>query len=172
MEQDVDMAKMAFLPQTSAVTLTVVVTALAACQARLDNRPSAQAVQREAGRRVVGWRGVVATIAEDDSLRSHVLGQVCAGDAEWLTVARNMFPTSYAHLNEELSSAVAAALLRSPTEVLRRFGSDMCHEPDHLPSACDVSRWSERVRTSLAGVQDPNVAEVKIKCEQVLRAGL
>jgi hypothetical protein len=79
---------------------------------------------------------------------------------------------SDAHFNEELSSAVAAALLHSPTEVLRRFGSDMCHEPDHLPAACDVSRWPERVRTSLAGVQDPNVAEIKIKCEQVLRTGM
>ena len=156
--------------RTNATVLLLAALSVA-CNARFTDRPSASALEEEASRRLVGWSGVAASIQQNDSLRSHTLTQICGGNPQWIAVAREIYPTSYAHLNEEVNSALAAALARSPTEVLRAFGSDVCHEPNHLPAACDISSWHNRVRLAVAGVQDPSVAVVKRECEGVLGAG-
>jgi len=144
---------------------------LIGCSANLPDRPSARSVQREADRWLVGWRGVANTVAEDKSLRTHVLTQICSGDAEWVGVASRLLPTVYAHLNEELSSALAVALLHSPAEVLRVLHPDVCQVPDDLPPACDVAHWRKRAEAALASVADTDLQKAKQQCENVLRTG-
>jgi hypothetical protein len=151
--------------------LTLASIIVAGCEADLSDHPSAQKIRAEAGRALVGWRGVANAIASTDHLRAHVLTQICSGAPEWLEVGRILLPTSYVHLNEELVSAAATALTVSPTQVLQSFGPEVCGGPDDLPPGCDVSRWHERAEATLAHVDDqndPDAAQAKSRCARAV----
>lgn len=79
-------------------------------------------------------------------------------------MARRVYPTNYAHLNEDLSSALSVALVTSPSEVLQTFGSDVCHEPDDVPPACVTTDWAARVRLAVEKVASPGLLARRDEC--------
>lgn len=55
--------------------------ALVACTPNLSDKPSATEVLEQTSHWFVGKQGLANALYENDSLASHVMGQVCTGDA-------------------------------------------------------------------------------------------
>jgi hypothetical protein len=122
---------------------------IAGCAPNLSDTPKAEEVLSEIARPHIGKQGIANALVDNKALTEHVLGGICSGSTQWISVAEQTFPTNYAHLNEEISSALAVALIAEPDLILEKFGPDICHAPDHLPVACDSSSWDDRVTAAL-----------------------
>jgi hypothetical protein len=141
-----------------------------ACTPNLSDQPTAADILTQTDRWYVGSQGLANALSEDEALNDHVLSHICSGAHEWLLVAQRAYPSNYAHLNEELSSALAVALVASPDEVLRAFGTDVCHMPDHLPASCETIDWPGRVRAALERSSDHAEAQSRAECIAMVTA--
>ena len=128
--------------------------AIVGCSPNLGDTPTPEEILSAIGRPHVGKQGLANALVDDEELTEHVLSGICSGSSHWLSVAERAFPTNYAHLNEEMSSALAVALVINPNRVLEKFGPDICHEPDHLPTACDTSTWGDRAAAALGAMSE------------------
>jgi len=137
---------------------------LAACAPDLPDKPSAADVLAQTDRWFVGKQGLANKLYDDDALAEYVVGELCTGDSQWLEVARRVFPTNYAHLNEDLSSALSVALVTSPSTVLRSFGSEPCHLPDDLPASCVTMDWPARATRAIEAVSAASLGNSKDEC--------
>jgi hypothetical protein len=142
-----------------------------ACTPKLSDQPTAAEILAQSDHWYVGPQGLANALGENETLRNHVLSNICSGSGEWLLVAQKVFPSNYAHLNEELSSALAVALVAAPDQVLRHFGTGVCHMPDYLPASCETASWSDRVHSALAGSTAGPEAQSRVDCLAMLRAG-
>jgi hypothetical protein len=138
--------------------------ALVACAPDLSDKPSATEVLEQTSHWFVGKQGLANALYDNDSLSTHVLAQICTGDSRWLSVAHRAYPTNYAHLNEDLSSALSVALVTSPSEVLQTFGADVCHEPDDVPPSCVTTDWAARARLAVEQVASPGLRGSRDEC--------
>lgn len=135
--------------------LTIMSLFLLSCTASLSSTPTPEEIQSECKRIFVGPNGVVFAMDSDQRLHDHILEGICSGSDAWLNVARQLYPGNNAHMNEEISSAVAVALSKNPRLVLQLFKpEEVCHEPDFLPAECRTSRWIQNVKTSLKSLRE------------------
>ena len=141
-----------------------VLAMLAACTPDLPEKPSAADVLAQTNRWFVGKQGLANKLYDDDALAEYVVGEICTGDSQWLQVAQRVFPTNYAHLNEDLSSALSVALVTSPSTVLRSFGSEPCHLPDDLPASCVTMDWPARATRAVEAVSPASLGSSKDEC--------
>ena len=146
------------------VVLLSAVATLAACTPDLPDKPSAADVLAQTDRWLVGKQGLANKLYDDDVFAGYVAAEICTGDSQWLAVAHRAFPTNYAHLNEDLSSALSVALVTSPSEVLRSFGSEPCHLPDDLPASCVTTEWPARARRAIDAISSPTLDASKGEC--------
>jgi hypothetical protein len=153
------------------IVVALITTLNSACQPSVSHEPSAGDLLAQLQSQT-GSRRLANALVEDKTLNVHILTRICSGNLEWLAVARKLYPTNYAHLNEEISSAVAVALVTSPGEVLRTFGTEACHLPDDLPSSCDIADWPRQATAALVDLSgDPDVASAREECLALLSFG-
>lgn len=139
------------------------IAALSGCAPDFPVHPSAQEVLSALDKPWIGRAGVEESFMRDGNVEAEILAGVCTASPQWLEVAHRMFDTGNAHFGEELSSALAVALVKRPKFVLEKFDY-MCHEPEDLPDSCAVPHWRAAALEALSSVKDPALAARKEKC--------
>lgn len=144
---------------------------MTACGVNLGQTSSAEEVISEIER--VGKSAVQGAMWNDDNLSKHIICSIASGRSEWLSVAAELKGGSYAHVNEELSSAAAAALIHATEAVLRLpadryYVSAICAPPGYSYIQCVAPGWRLRAAEALAKVEAPELKERRDQCLAVL----
>jgi hypothetical protein len=121
----------------------------------VHDRGALKVVSEMAGRKPRAW--------------NHVIAGIESGDAKWLEVAALLHEGVDAGSGEDLSMAVAHALLRAPARVLTMTPDpfrldDICTMPDIEPPLARYRDYIRQAKAALAGVHQPELQELRDRC--------
>ncbi|MBV9114916.1 MAG: hypothetical protein JOY67_19060 [Hyphomicrobiales bacterium] len=108
-------------------------------------------------------------------LWNKTLANIETGDRKWLEVAASLREGTDAGSGEDLSMAVAHALLRAPERVLAMTPSpfpldEICTMPDIEPPLARYRSYIRKAKTALAGVHQAVLVEVRDRCIEAFDA--
>lgn len=153
------------------VLVLMLACALSAAAAPVD-APSADALLHRIGQQ--GGRQVLAALWKDDAAFDHVIDAIESGDPKWLEVAVRLRPFSDAGASEAIDSAVARLLPGQPRRVLSLVGrgfdiGHICTSPFIEPAPGIAEAYEKRTLAALAGVRDPQFADLAKECARRVR---
>jgi hypothetical protein len=100
-----------------------------------------------------------------------VIAHIASGQAAWLATAIPLRPGTDAGIGEELTGAVAMALLKNPIAVLKLAGDDfplarICDLSTIEPTDAQVAKWKRDALAALAKVKDSSLVEAVVGCRE------
>jgi hypothetical protein len=109
------------------------------------------------------------------ALWQQVLARIASGNSAWLDVARDLRPGVDASTGEDLGDALALALPRNASGVLRLAAegfplAELCGVPFIEPTDTQVARWKGAALSALAKVNDPALADRLAECRSDVSA--
>lgn len=119
-----------------------------------------------------GAKQVSRRVDADENFGRSVINGVATGDSAWLEVARQITPTSAA-AEATLSIALASALPRAPTRVLRLIGpkyplEEVCGIPFLKADSSEVITYHDDAKAALVTVRDSSLKRVRLACSTTL----
>jgi hypothetical protein len=119
-----------------------------------------------------GAEQVSRRIDSDENFGRSVTNGIATGDSAWLEVARQITPASAA-AEATMSIALAAALPRAPTRVLRLIGpkyplEEVCGIPFLKADSSAVITYHDEARAALVTVRDSSLRNVRLECSTSL----
>jgi len=115
---------------------------------------------------LIGFR---VAVLGSEHLQHNVLERICSGGTLSLYLAKASF-SGHAHFNEEIASALSAALRFSPEPIPSSYGADFCFEPEHLPESCNTTHWKAASLEALAKVTDESLASTVSACRATIES--
>lgn len=119
-----------------------------------------------------GAKQVSRRVDADENFGRSVINGVATGDSAWLEVARQITPASAA-AEATLSIALASALPRAPTRVLRLIGpkyplEEVCGIPFLKADSSEVITYHDDAKAALVTVRDSSLKRVRLACSTTL----
>ncbi|MGE4482113.1 hypothetical protein [Acidocella sp.] len=117
-----------------------------------------------------GARSVVVQLSAGTGDQwTDVLNQISTGNNEWLEVAAALRPGTDAGTGEDLTGALAYALLKNPQGVLPLTGGDIpldavCGVPLIEPTDAQVAKWKAEALAALSRVKTASLASKVAAC--------
>ncbi|EKN00805.1 MULTISPECIES: hypothetical protein [unclassified Acidocella] len=117
-----------------------------------------------------GPRNVVAQLSAGNGAQwTDVLNRISMGNDEWLAVAAALRPGTDAGTGEDLTGALAYALLKNPQGVLPLTGGSIpleavCNVPLIEPTDAQVAKWKAEALTALSRVKATSLAREVAAC--------
>lgn len=119
-----------------------------------------------------GANQVSRRVDADENFGRSVTNGIATGDSAWLEVAREITPVSAA-AEATMSIALASALPRAPTRVLRLIGAkypleEVCGIPFLKADSSAVISYHDEAKAALVTVRDSSLREVRLSCSTAL----
>ena len=119
-----------------------------------------------------GGSAVYRHLGADEAAFDRVTRQIETGDAAWLKVAAALRPFADAAGAESLDFAVARALPKEPSRVLRLMAGGyglVCTSPYIEPAPGVAEAYAKEALRALASVKEPALKPVALQCANGVR---